>query len=345
MNGWEIDDHANAWMQAGAHQRIQAFVAAYGPCAAYDATTRTLVVVRRYEPGLNSAPEDALGAAGTFTMGLAWTTELASTYVLLPKTLTYRAVKLEPLPGVPGIVDQVPAGGLRTDVSVVFEVEDAGVRRSVRSNVDELRRLLPNHSDDRASHLEEDRLRRNFAALDNALPASAKPIPITSTSIVMRSLGTLVPSQFEDWWTAHALVPLVGTTLPITFADFNPDDPTQRGRLAKADAAAAAFLALGPADLAAAAQRVLKHCHEAIDSVGEEDWNREMARCTDPQGIWRFVRPTEVFLHHDEGTKRVYVSLLCKCDWEQAHGLQLVYRDGRKLTRVSGQDGHLFEDD
>jgi len=35
----------------------------------------------------------------------------------------------------------------------------------------------------------------------------------------------------------------------------------------------------------------------------------------------------------------------CECDWEPEHGLQLVFRQGRKLTRISAQDGHLTEAD
>lgn len=35
----------------------------------------------------------------------------------------------------------------------------------------------------------------------------------------------------------------------------------------------------------------------------------------------------------------------CECDWEEEHGLQLVFRQGKKLTRISDQDGHLTEAD
>lgn len=39
----------------------------------------------------------------------------------------------------------------------------------------------------------------------------------------------------------------------------------------------------------------------------------------------------------------MYVAVDCRCDWEEEHGLQLVFRQGRMLTRVSDQDGHLTE--
>ena len=37
--------------------------------------------------------------------------------------------------------------------------------------------------------------------------------------------------------------------------------------------------------------------------------------------------------------------MACECEWEQEHGLQLVFRQGKKLTRVSDQDGHLTKAD
>jgi hypothetical protein len=41
----------------------------------------------------------------------------------------------------------------------------------------------------------------------------------------------------------------------------------------------------------------------------------------------------------------MYVQIACQCDWEQEHELQLVFRQGRKLTRISYFDGHLTESD
>jgi len=35
------------------------------------------------------------------------------------------------------------------------------------------------------------------------------------------------------------------------------------------------------------------------------------------------------------------VQITAECEWEPEHGLQIVYRDGSELKRVSQQDGHL----
>jgi hypothetical protein len=39
--------------------------------------------------------------------------------------------------------------------------------------------------------------------------------------------------------------------------------------------------------------------------------------------------------------RHVYVSLECECDWEPEHGLQIVFRDGRTVTKVGPCNGHL----
>jgi hypothetical protein len=41
----------------------------------------------------------------------------------------------------------------------------------------------------------------------------------------------------------------------------------------------------------------------------------------------------------------VYLSLECSCDWEPEHGLQLVCRDGRAVSKVGPFDGHVTNSD
>jgi hypothetical protein len=61
-----------------------------------------------------------------------------------------------------------------------------------------------------------------------------------------------------------------------------------------------------------------------------------------PQDIWNFVNPNEIIIHWDESGD-YYLCVDCDCEWEQEHGLQLVFKNGITLTRASGNDGH-YED-
>ena len=58
--------------------------------------------------------------------------------------------------------------------------------------------------------------------------------------------------------------------------------------------------------------------------------------------IWNFVTPTEIIIHWDE-VGEFYLCVSCDCEWEEEHGLQLVFKDGISLTRASGHDGHFTD--
>jgi hypothetical protein len=58
--------------------------------------------------------------------------------------------------------------------------------------------------------------------------------------------------------------------------------------------------------------------------------------------IWNFVTPTEIIIHLDE-TGDFYLCVSCECEWEEEHGLQLVFAKGQTLTRASGHDGHFTD--
>ena len=61
-----------------------------------------------------------------------------------------------------------------------------------------------------------------------------------------------------------------------------------------------------------------------------------------PKYIWNFVIPNEIIIHWDE-VGDFYLCVLCECAWEQEHGLQLVFKNGKILTRASGDDGHFTD--
>jgi len=107
--------------------------------------------------------------------------------------------------------------------------------------------------------------------------------------------------------------------------------------------AVGAFLALGSDARLAVSSYVFQNYRRMVDAVGEGDVGFHVAR---PEAIWAHVHPSEIFIsrrHHRD--KLIYVQIAAECDWEREHGLQLVYRRGSKLSRVSDQDGHLTHTD
>ena len=45
------------------------------------------------------------------------------------------------------------------------------------------------------------------------------------------------------------------------------------------------------------------------------------------------------------GDRAAYVSLECGCDWEEEHGLQIVFKEGLHVNMVGQYDGHLTNAD
>jgi hypothetical protein len=112
--------------------------------------------------------------------------------------------------------------------------------------------------------------------------------------------------------------------------------------LADANAAILNFLKKGENERKAVSHLVFKNYADFVEAVGEED----MPTIENEGDVWSFVYPQEIYVsrrhRHD---KDIYLQIACECEWEIEHGLQLVFRRGKKITRVSDQDGHLTEAD
>ena len=149
-------------------------------------------------------------------------------------------------------------------------------------------------------------------------------------------LGPLIShTRFSDWLISGPVaVPYFdGQKLPFTLDGLTEADQ------AEAEVAVNAFFALGNDARLATSAHVLANYRHMADIMGEDDLDCHI----DAAGaVWAHVRPTEIFLTRRHRRDRaVYVQLLAECDWEQEHGLQIVYRRGAELVRVSEQDGHL----
>ena len=83
-----------------------------------------------------------------------------------------------------------------------------------------------------------------------------------------------------------------------------------------------------------------------LNAVEFDEADQPLWNIKDENEIWNFIYPQTIFVtrrhRHDEN---IYINVTCECEWEQEHGLQLVFRQGKILTRISAQDGHITEAD
>ena len=73
----------------------------------------------------------------------------------------------------------------------------------------------------------------------------------------------------------------------------------------------------------------------------------EFPRIETPDEVWGYLElGTEpLFTRRAYGDKGIYVSLECHCDWEEEHGLQIVFKNGLVVNKVGSYDGHVTNSD
>ena len=153
-------------------------------------------------------------------------------------------------------------------------------------------------------------------------------------------LGQVVEDTELRWYrSGPVVVPVLGGALCHIVVDGYDEDH----RKDDFHEAIRTFLALDPSALTVASPSIFAYYRDVMDDVmaeGDMDWYVEIEG---PHDVLNHVQlgnqPTVSRDAH--GDRRVYVSLECECDWEIEHGLQIVFRDGRAVTKVGPYDGHL----
>lgn len=165
--------------------------------------------------------------------------------------------------------------------------------------------------------------------------------------IISSVIGQLKQDKnFPDWWISKEIeIPFFDNArMTITFMDFEPAE--DKTFIEEADKALSNFLKLNSDDRKSISDLVYKNCIDFLNAVEFNEADDQLRNLNDRNEIWTFVYPTELFVtRRNRRDNDIYLSIDCDCEWEQEHGLQLVYRQGKKLTRISSRDGHLTEAD
>lgn len=165
--------------------------------------------------------------------------------------------------------------------------------------------------------------------------------------IISKIIGPLKQEDsFPDWWKSEEIeIPFFNNDkLTITFRDFEPEQ--DKSFMDEADQALTNFLKLNANDRNLISELAYKNCMDFLDVVDYDEADEPLRLIKNKNDIWKFIHPTEIYIARRPYKEQdIYVQIACECDWEQEHGLQLVFRQGKKLTRISEQDGHVTEAD
>jgi hypothetical protein len=96
---------------------------------------------------------------------------------------------------------------------------------------------------------------------------------------------------------------------------------------------------------------VLREADEALFSYYknfEDSWVADgNAPLKSPEEAWQHVQLGDepVVSRREWGDRGIYISVSCGCDWEESHGLQIVFKNGLKVNKLGEYDGHLTNSD
>lgn len=160
--------------------------------------------------------------------------------------------------------------------------------------------------------------------------------------IEISSLGELKPhSDFPEDWLISQPTPVPffdGKLLEITLIDNSEDD---KNFFVEADGAIQNFLKLDSRVRLSYTGYIYQNYVDFLEAT-----DIEALELNDKHEIWQYVYPSHIYVkRRHRRDKDIYVDIHCECEWEIEHGLQLVFRRGLKLTKVSDIDGHLTEAD
>jgi len=154
--------------------------------------------------------------------------------------------------------------------------------------------------------------------------------------MTIAALGQLKPDKDIPEWLVSPPVAVPyfdGHELTFTLDTLSDDDSEA------IEDAIRSFLSLGTEDRLAAGLHVFRNYQHMLEAVGSEDLTCSITAVDE---VWSHVHPTEVFVSkRGRRDDAIYIQITAECDWEIEHGLQIIYRGGSTLSRVSDQDGHL----
>lgn len=149
-------------------------------------------------------------------------------------------------------------------------------------------------------------------------------------------LGELtVDPRFGWYYSAPIDIPILGQKCRFVLEGYNEDVRKEDFHTAIHN-----LLAADHSVLQAAEAHIYNYYKDCNAYQGPDD--DQFVEIASPREIWKYIRlGNEPMVVRGDGGKEVYISLECNCDWEREHGLQIVFQNGLKVTKVGPYDGHM----
>lgn len=149
--------------------------------------------------------------------------------------------------------------------------------------------------------------------------------------------------QVDDWLISPMIpIPFFsGRSMSTVCDSYVKDDQNESAAF---ESVIGNFLGLDISIRDAASEKILENYQSVLESLKGTQYPVKELVLPTPSEIWNYVEPNELEVRrNDPVDDNIYILIECECEWEPEHGLQLVFKDGRDLSRVSQYNGHLTE--
>lgn len=150
-------------------------------------------------------------------------------------------------------------------------------------------------------------------------------------TIEIPGLGVLKLEREYGWYNSEPMpVGVMGESeFSFSVEGYESDD-----RKEDFDTAIANFLAAPPSVLLDASEAVFKYYHACKDYWGE------ISDIKSANDVWRHVNFGYVVAvkRRPYGDRGIYLSITGACEWEQEHGLEIVFKNGLRVNKVGAYD-------
>lgn len=155
-------------------------------------------------------------------------------------------------------------------------------------------------------------------------------------------IGKVIKDEGLGWYYSEPIrVPVLGDQMCQMIVERYDEDSNQ----GDFHAAIKNFLSINQSVLKDAESDVFQY-YKDRNADWDEDHERFIA-IESPADVWKHVQlgTKPLVTRRGYGDHGIYISLDCECDWEEEHGLQIVFKNGLKINKIGAYDGHYTNSD
>lgn len=161
-------------------------------------------------------------------------------------------------------------------------------------------------------------------------------------SVKSNIIGTLQQDgRLSNWYKSRPVtIPFFkDLKIEIVYA-VTLNNPTEF--VTQADAVLANFLQKSNEDRLQLSKTLYDDCKLFLNNIGYQKELDSLYSIKHEKKIWNFITPKEIRVcNKTTNSSKLYLLILCDCEWDYEHGLQFIFLNGNKLLRISEIDGCL----